>query len=66
MPQWMFAIVMEDMMLKTTAPFTSYTMLMEFNPLDVVVPAGHTLRIDLTENGEDCRKAHVQQIHWVD
>jgi hypothetical protein len=38
---------------KATAPFTSYTMLMEFNPLDVVVPAGHTLRIELTENGED-------------
>ena len=31
----------------------SYTMLMEFNPLDVIVPAGHTLRIELTEAGED-------------
>ncbi len=38
---------------KATSPFSSYTMLMEFNPLDVVVPAGHTLRIELTENGED-------------
>jgi hypothetical protein len=38
---------------KPTSPFTSYTMLMEFNPLDVVVPAGHTLRIELTESGED-------------
>jgi len=26
---------------------------MEFNPLDVIVPAGHTLRIELTEAGED-------------
>ena len=38
---------------KPTSPFSSYTMLMEFNPLDVVVPAGHTLRIELTESGED-------------
>ena len=38
---------------KATAPLTSYTMLMEFNPLDVIVPAGHTLRIELTESGED-------------
>ena len=38
---------------KPTAPFTSYTMLMEFNPLDVVVHAGHSLRIELTETGED-------------
>ena len=38
---------------KPTSPFTSYTMLMEFNPLDVIVPAGHTLRIELTESGED-------------
>ena len=35
------------------APFSSYTMLMEFNPLDVIVPAGHSLRIELTETGED-------------
>jgi hypothetical protein len=26
---------------------------MEFNPLDVVLPAGHALRIELTEQGED-------------
>lgn len=38
---------------KPTSPFSSYTMLMEFNPLDVIVPAGHTLRIELTESGED-------------
>ena len=35
------------------APFSSYTMLMEFNPLDVIVPDGHSLRIELTETGED-------------
>ena len=38
---------------KITAPFLSYTMKMEFNPLDVVLPAGHTLVIELTERGED-------------
>ena len=38
---------------KATAPATSYTMLMEFNPLDIVLPAGHALRIELTETGED-------------
>ena len=38
---------------KPTAPFSSYTMLMEFNPLDVILPAGHSLRIELTETGED-------------
>ena len=38
---------------KPTAPASSYTMLMEFNPLDVILPAGHTLRIELTESGED-------------
>ena len=37
------------------APFAggSYTMLMEFNPLDVVLPAGHRLSIEFTETGED-------------
>lgn len=38
---------------KPTAPFTGYTMLMEFNPLDIVIPQGHSLRIELTESGED-------------
>jgi hypothetical protein len=38
---------------KAAAPASSYTMLMEFNPLDVVLPAGHALRIELTETGED-------------
>ena len=36
-----------------TAPFTDYTMLMEFNPLDVIIPAGHSLRLELTEMGMD-------------
>ena len=38
---------------QVTAPASSYTMLMEFNPLDIILPAGHALRIDLTESGED-------------
>jgi len=38
---------------KTTAPLTTYLMLMEFNPLDTVVPAGSTLRVELTEDGMD-------------
>jgi hypothetical protein len=28
-------------------------MLMEFNPIDVVLPAGHSLGIELTDTGED-------------
>jgi len=39
---------------KPVSPFLgSYTMLMEFNPLDVVLPAGHSLSIELTDTGED-------------
>ena len=38
---------------KPAAPFSGYTMLMEFNPMDVIVPAGHSIRIELTETGED-------------
>ena len=34
-------------------PAGSYTMLMEFNPLDVILPAGHSLSIELTETGAD-------------
>ena len=34
-------------------PYNTYTMLMEFNPLDVVLPAGHGIEIELTETGED-------------
>ena len=34
-------------------PGQSYLMLMEFNPMDVVLPAGHAIRVDLTESGED-------------
>ena len=41
------------------APFSSYTMLMEFNPLDVIVPVGHSLRIELTEMGKTTQ-VHVQ------
>ena len=38
---------------QTTAPLSTYLMLMEFNPLDTVVPAGSTLRLVLTEDGMD-------------
>ena len=38
---------------EVTAPFSTYTMLMEFNPLDIRIPAGHSLRIELTEYGMD-------------
>jgi predicted acyl esterase len=34
-------------------PGQNYLMLMEFNPLDVMLPAGHAIRVDLTESGED-------------
>ncbi len=38
---------------QTVIPYQTYMMRMEFNPLDVVLPAGHAIRIDLTETGED-------------
>jgi len=34
-------------------PGQNYLMLMEFNPLDVVLPAGHAIRVELSESGED-------------
>ena len=38
---------------KPTSPMTSYRMLMEFNPMDVVVPEGHTIQLVISESGED-------------
>ncbi len=38
---------------KPTSPMTSYRMLMEFNPMDVIVPKGHTIQLLVTETGED-------------
>jgi predicted acyl esterase len=38
---------------KVVLPFETYTMLMEFNPLDVRLQAGDSIRIELTESGED-------------
>ena len=38
---------------KITAPLSEYTMLMEFNPMDVRVPAGNNLQLVITETGED-------------
>jgi|TARA_B110000438_G_scaffold231382_1_gene226709 predicted acyl esterase len=36
-----------------TSPMTSYRMLMEFNPMDVIVPKGHAIQLVVTETGED-------------
>ena len=38
---------------KATSPMTSYRMLMEFNPMDVIVPKGHTIQLVVSESGED-------------
>ena len=38
---------------KPTAPFSAYTMLMEFNPMDVDLNAGAVIEVVLTETGED-------------
>ena len=38
---------------KPVTPFSSYTMRMEFNPMDVVIPEGHIIQLDITESGED-------------
>jgi len=34
-------------------PLSSYTMLMEFNPMDVTLDAGAVIEVVLTESGED-------------
>ena len=38
---------------KTALPFQSYTMLMEFNPMDVRLAEGTQIEVVLTESGED-------------
>ena len=38
---------------KTVMPFVTYTMRMEFNPMDVVVPEGHAIRLVIRITGED-------------
>ena len=38
---------------KTALPFSAYTMLMEFNPMDVDLDAGAVIEVVLTESGED-------------
>ncbi|MFL2961394.1 MAG: CocE/NonD family hydrolase [Candidatus Poseidoniaceae archaeon] len=38
---------------KIVTPFTDYLMLMEFNPIDAIIPAGNGISIVLTETGED-------------
>jgi predicted acyl esterase len=38
---------------KPVVPYQTYVMQMEFNPMDVIVPAGHEISIELTDTGED-------------
>ncbi|MDA0925773.1 MAG: CocE/NonD family hydrolase [archaeon] len=38
---------------QTALPFSAYTMLMEFNPMDVDLQAGAVIEVVLTESGED-------------
>ncbi len=38
---------------QTALPFSAYTMLMEFNPMDVDLLAGAVIEVVLTESGED-------------
>ena len=38
---------------QTVVPFAPITMLMEFQGMDVILPAGHALEIVLTQTGED-------------
>lgn len=38
---------------QAAAPLSEYTMMMEFNPMDVRVPAGHSIELVITESGED-------------
>ncbi|HIF45643.1 MAG TPA: CocE/NonD family hydrolase [Candidatus Poseidoniales archaeon] len=38
---------------KTVVPLVSYLMQMEFNPIDAIIPAGHSIKVELTETGED-------------
>ena len=38
---------------QTVIPFATYTMQMEFNPIDAIIPAGNDISIVLTETGED-------------
>ena len=38
---------------KSVTPFSSYTMKMEFNPMDVVIPEGHIIQLEISDSGED-------------
>jgi hypothetical protein len=38
---------------QTVVPFSTVTMLMEFQGMDVILPAGHGLELVFTQNGED-------------
>ena len=47
---------------KATSSLSSYRMLMEFNPMDVVVSSGW-LTLEFTESGEDYIPSHV--LLWI-
>ena len=47
---------------KPVVPFASYTMKMEFNPIDAIIPAGHEIEIVLTETGEDYLPSPCQAV----
>ena len=38
---------------QTVVPFAPVTMLMEFQGMDVLLPAGHALEVVLSQSGED-------------
>ena len=55
---------------KSVTPFSSYVMKMEFNPMDVIIPEGSTIQLEITESGEDylpstCSSAGISLIDDV-
>ena len=44
---------------KATSPMTSYRMLMEFNPMDVIVPKGHTIQLVVSNLEKTISLPHV-------
>ena len=50
--RWIFAI-MRDYDAQTVIPGEAITMLMEFQAIDAILPAGHGIRFVLSDQGED-------------
>ena len=55
---------------KSVTPFSTYVMKMEFNPMDVIIPAGSTIQLEITESGEDylpstCSSAGISLVNDV-